>query len=157
VHHFTVGQRHGLGLSGREALYVLRLDAAGARVVVGPRASLGFGAARLEQMCWAEGAPPPEGQALRARVQVRHRHRPAWCTVVSANGGAAADVRFDLPEDAVSPGQAAVLYDGEQVLGGGLIASARPFEPAHVTAIGAAAAGEVGAAAAAALPASVRA
>jgi len=118
VHGFTIGQRHGLGVSAAEPLYVLAIDAAAARLTVGPRAALGFRAAHVEQVCWPDGHPP--AAPLRALVQVRHHHRGAPA-LVEPDGASAAHVRFDAPEEAVSPGQAAVFYVGDQVAGGGFL------------------------------------
>jgi len=121
VHRFTVGQRRGLGAGGGEARYVVGIDAARGQVLVGNEAALGSRGARLGGVCWtAETAPSGE---LRAEVQVRYRHEPAPATVVpSADGGAR--VLFDAPVRAVSPGQAAVFYRGEELLGGGWIEEA---------------------------------
>jgi tRNA-uridine 2-sulfurtransferase len=118
IHRFTVGQRKGLGVHGKVPLYVLRLEPADQRVVVGPREELGcqsFGAGRVN---WIAG-PPPQGP-IRATVRIRHRHQDALATV-TPEGPATASVRFDEPQLAVTPGQAAVFYDGARVLGGGWI------------------------------------
>jgi len=128
VHHFTVGQRHGLGIGdANRRLYVQRIDAARQRVVVGDVAGLDRREALVEQVCWISGAPPVG--AVRARVQVRHRHRGvlAWVEA-DGDGGARVRVRFEEPVRAVSPGQAAVFYDAERdesVLGGGWIGETR--------------------------------
>ncbi|WP_267389142.1 tRNA 2-thiouridine(34) synthase MnmA [Sphingomonas sp. GC_Shp_3] len=109
--HFTVGQRRGLEIGGTpEPLYVIRLDAASRQVVVGPRAALGVSAARLSGINWLGGdfAGP-----LTAKVRSLAKPVPAWLDGDS--------VRFDAPEYGVAPGQAAVLYAGERVLGGGWI------------------------------------
>ncbi|NNL67262.1 MAG: tRNA 2-thiouridine(34) synthase MnmA, partial [Myxococcales bacterium] len=118
IHHFTVGQRRGLGLASERRLYVKRIDAAANRVVVAGVESLGSAGARLERVAWIAGAPP--AGELRASVQVRYRHEGAAARIVP--GGAGAQVHFDAPVRAVAPGQAAVFYDGDEVLGGGWIA-----------------------------------
>ena len=87
-------------------------------MTVAPRASLGARGARLEDVSWIAGTPP--ASTLRARVRVRHRHAGADASIEAS--GAAATVRFDEPVVAVAPGQAAVFYAGERVLGGGWIA-----------------------------------
>jgi tRNA-uridine 2-sulfurtransferase len=123
VHHFTVGQRKGLGGGAAAARFVVGLDAAKGRVLVGSWAALGAGGARLSGVCWtAERAPSGE---LRAEVQVRYRHQPVLATIApDANGGAR--IAFDEPVRAVSPGQAAVFYQGDELLGGGWIEEALP-------------------------------
>jgi tRNA-specific 2-thiouridylase len=117
IHHFTVGQRRGLRLASDRKRYVKRLDPARNRVVVCDAEGLGSVGARLERVSWVAGAAPAE--PLRARVQVRYRHEGVAPT---RDGGAR--LRFDAPVRAVAPGQAAVFYDGEVVLGGGWIAEA---------------------------------
>ena len=118
VHHFTVGQRRGLGLATGTPMYVLRLDPADAQVVVGPKEELGRSNLTTSNVNWVEGSPPSEPQRLTARI--RHRHADAPATVV-ADGATAAEVAFDEPQLAVTPGQAVVFYDGEAVIGGGWI------------------------------------
>lgn len=123
VHRFTVGQRRGLGLSAGERYYVRALDARRNRVVVGPVEELGVRGAELEDVRWIAGAPPPH--ALRARVRIRYRHEGAEARVEAAPGGRARAL-FDEPVRAVAPGQAAVFYAGDEVLGGGSIAAPIP-------------------------------
>ena len=121
VHHFTVGQRRGLDVALGERVYVRALDPARNRVVVAPRARLAAQGARLRGTSWVAGAPPPA--PVRARVQVRYRHAGAAARIEPGADGAAT-VRFETPVEAVTPGQAAVFYDGERVLGGGWIEEA---------------------------------
>jgi tRNA-specific 2-thiouridylase len=118
VHRFTVGQRKGLGLSTGVPLYVLHLDADDARVVVGARGELGRDALTATSVNWISGERPREPRRVTARI--RHRHQDAPATV-SATGERTATVRFDAPQLAVTPGQAVVFYDGDDVLGGGWI------------------------------------
>ncbi|MCS5637606.1 MAG: tRNA 2-thiouridine(34) synthase MnmA [Myxococcota bacterium] len=126
VHRFTVGQRHGLGISSDRRLYVVRLDAAERRVVVGPVSELARSGAEVGSVSWLDGAPPV--QAVRARVQIRHRHKGAEATLYPLELDTVR-VEFDEPVNAVSPGQAAVFYEagacdddrGARVLGGGWI------------------------------------
>jgi len=121
IHHFTVGQRRGLALAVGERLFVTRIDAGANRIVVGGAEALLAPEAFLENVSWVAGAPPQT--AVDARVRIRYRHEGAPATVEpGANGGAR--VRFHAPVRAVSPGQAAVFYRGEEVLGGGWIARA---------------------------------
>ncbi|KQT33353.1 tRNA-specific 2-thiouridylase [Sphingomonas sp. Leaf412] len=113
--HFTVGQRRGLEIGGTpEPLYVVRLDAADRRVVVGPRAALAVGAARLERM---NALGPLDGDLT---AKVRSMAKPVPARMLGDR------LVFDTPEYGVAPGQAAVLYAGERVLGGGWIAETEP-------------------------------
>ncbi|HEU0100241.1 MAG TPA: tRNA 2-thiouridine(34) synthase MnmA [Allosphingosinicella sp.] len=109
--HFTVGQRRGLEIGGQaEPLYVIRLEPEALRVVVGPKAALAVRAARLAGINWlGEG----QGEGLAAKVRSMARPAPA------AFDGEI--LRFEAPEYGVAPGQAAVIYDGSRVLGGGWI------------------------------------
>jgi len=119
VHRFTVGQRHGLGISANRRLYVLRLDPREQKVVVGDVEDLDCGEASVEQVNWIAGEPPTG--PLRVRVQVRHRHQAVLAEVEAAPGHRAR-IRFEEPVRAVAPGQAAVFYDAEldeEVIGGG--------------------------------------
>ncbi len=119
IHHFTIGQRHGLGISSDRRLYVQRLDPRSQRVVVGEASDLDCGTARVGPVSWVAGAPP--SRPIRARVQVRHRHRPVAADVEPLPDQGAR-LHFDEPVRAVAPGQAAVFYDvehDEELLGGG--------------------------------------
>jgi tRNA-specific 2-thiouridylase len=118
VHQFTVGQRRGLRIARGAPQYVVGVDALTRRVTVGPRALLSRDRIRVEDARWPEGAPPAP---FRAAVQVRHRHRPVPARVHPRAGGA--DVELESPlETGAAPGQAAVFYDGDAVVGGGWIA-----------------------------------
>ena len=119
VHRFTVGQRKGLRLSSSEPLYVVAIEPDSRTVVVGDRAALDREECRVGEVNWVAGHAP--GGPVRAEVQIRHRHEPAPATVTPLDPGSVA-VRFDAPQRAVTPGQAAVFYDGDEVLGGGWIA-----------------------------------
>jgi tRNA-specific 2-thiouridylase len=118
VHRVTVGQRRGLRVAGSEPRYVLRVLPEQRAVVVGDAAALQLRA--LELADFRRLAPLGEQATLRASVQVRHRGRPVPATIEL--DGSMARVRFDEPVGAASPGQAAVVYDGARVLGGGWIA-----------------------------------
>ena len=118
AHHFTVGQRKGLGISAPEPLYVIATDPASQQVTVGSSAELlrsRLVAAQVNWVSWPGLAAP-----ARANVRIRHRHLPASATLYPA-GADRVDVHFDEPQRAVTPGQAAVFYDGDLVLGGGWI------------------------------------
>ena len=133
--HYTVGQRHGLGLAAAEPLYVLALDAARDAVIVGPRAALGAGGLVTGPVNWL-GAPPAPG--TRARVRIRYGHPGAAATLHPAADGTC-EVRFDAPQDAVTPGQLAVAGDeAGRVLGGAVIERALPAGPARAGAAAAA-------------------
>ncbi len=119
IHHFTVGQRRGLGLSAERPLYVAGLDAKRNRVVVGAAEDLHAKGARLERVSWVSGVVPD--RAVRATVRVRHRHVGASASIDPRSDGQAV-VSFDEPVRSVAPGQAAVFYSGDIVLGGGWIA-----------------------------------
>jgi tRNA-uridine 2-sulfurtransferase len=109
--HYTVGQRKGLELGGlAEPLYVIRLEPEAQRVVVGPRAALAVSAARLSEPSWLDAV---EGRPVMAKVRSLAKPVPARI--------AGEWLIFDTPEYGVSPGQAAVLYDGDRLLGGAWI------------------------------------
>lgn len=122
VHRYTVGQRKGLGIAAGERLYVVGVDAARETVTVGPRGALLAGGLRAVGCNWIAGAPPAPG--TRARVKIRYRHGGVDGEVVA--DGDRALIRFDAPQIAVAPGQAAVMYDGDRVIGGGWIERALP-------------------------------
>jgi tRNA-specific 2-thiouridylase len=113
-----VGQRKGLGIASQRRLFVVRMDPKRATVHLGPEDALRASGAELAAVSLADGVSLP----LRASVRIRYRHEGAAALIVSsANHGAR--VLFDRPERAVTPGQAAVFYDGVRVVGGGRIAS----------------------------------
>lgn len=122
--HFTVGQRKGLEIGGQpEPLYVIGLDAASREVRVGPKRMLGVESAELIET--NRIGELPEGVQLTAKV--RSLAKPVPITLEEPLGdGAATTIRFDSPEFGVAPGQAAVIYAGERVVGGGWIDSTRP-------------------------------
>jgi len=115
VHRFTVGQRRGLGGGAEEPRYVTAIDAESATVTVGGRGDLDRSAFLVQDARWTS-APRPGP----ARVRLRHRHAPVGCTLHPS--GATTRVELDAPAAGVTPGQAAVWYDGDRVLGGGWIA-----------------------------------
>ena len=119
IHRFTVGQRKGLGLSSPTAapMYVLALRPGDQHVVVGPKASLERIGLTASGVNWIVEEP---AGALRVAAQIRHHHQAAPAAVRSLGDGRA-EVVFDAPQLAISPGQAVVFYDGDAVVGGGWI------------------------------------
>jgi tRNA-specific 2-thiouridylase len=117
---YTVGQRRGLGVPSREPLYVVRIEASSNRVVLGPEGECRSGSAVAERASFVSGRPP--APVFRAKARIRYRHPGADATVDATPDGSRFSVRFDEPQRGVAPGQAIVLYDGDEVLGGGWIA-----------------------------------
>ena len=118
VHRFTIGQRKGLGLSTTEPLYVLEIKPGSAQVVVGSRDSLGRTQLTASKVNWVSGQAPSDWR--RVSAQIRHRHAAAPARVRRTDEGRA-ELEFDTPQTAITPGQAVVFYDGDEVLGGGWI------------------------------------
>ena len=122
IQYFTVGQRRGLGLSGGPPRFVIRLEPDTRRVVVGPEDNLYRDTLYAAPVSWASGdAPAPETPVT---VKIRYKFAEASATVTAVDGGAF--VRFNEPQRAITPGQAAVFYQGDTVLGGGPIAGYEP-------------------------------
>ena len=117
IHRFTVGQRKGLGLSTPAPMYVLELRPSTQQVVVGPKASLEHTTLTASGVNWIQDAPV---RPRTVTAQIRHRHRAATA-IVRAIGEARADVVFETPQIAITPGQAVVFYDDDIVVGGGWI------------------------------------
>jgi tRNA-uridine 2-sulfurtransferase len=114
VVHFTIGQRRGIEIGGQpEPLYVVRIDPEERKLVVGPRQALAVATARVEGVNWLA-----EDQ-IAVEAKVRSLARPVPATVIPAQAGIS--VRFATPEYGVAPGQSAVFYDGDRLLGGGTI------------------------------------
>jgi tRNA-uridine 2-sulfurtransferase len=118
VQHFTIGQRKGLGLSAGIPLYVVDIDAESAEVTVGPREALEQGTLTASRVNWISGDAPAAPIRADARIRYRHHEAPATITPV---GDDRVGVAFDLPQSAITPGQAVVFFDGDVVLGGGWI------------------------------------
>ncbi len=119
IHKFTVGQRKGLGLSTPKPMYVLKLIPAEQQVVVGMKEDLGGVTLDATGVNWIAGGAPDGRTRVTARI--RHRHQDAPATVEST-GDATAHLVFDEPQTAITPGQAVVFYQGDDVVGGGWIA-----------------------------------
>lgn len=126
VHHYTIGQRRGLGIAAAHPLYVIGLDAVRNRVIVGDRESATQPDCTVARVNWVSIAEPTA--PIRATVQLRYRSRPVPVTAIPLSGNRMKLV-FDEPQFSVTPGQAAVLYDGERLLGGGIIE--RPVATTH--------------------------
>lgn len=122
--HYTVGQRKGLGITAREPLHVIRLDATRNTIVVGPAAALECASFRLRDVTYTAGEVPPG--PFDAEVKIRYKAPPTRVRVTPLAAAHAA-IQLSEPQRAVTPGQAAVLYGGatgDEVLGGGLIETA---------------------------------
>ena len=118
VHRFTVGQRKGLGISSRTPLYVLKIDAGSSRVTVGPKAALERTSLTASGVNWIAVDAPPDWIPVAA--QIRHRHQAAAGRVRALEPGRA-ELVFETPQPAITPGQAVVFYDDDVVVGGGWI------------------------------------
>jgi tRNA-specific 2-thiouridylase len=118
IFNFTVGQRKGLGVSSPMPLYVLQIDPASHRVTVGADEELATRTLRARGLNWI--SIPALTVPMRVRIKIRHRHEPAWATLEPA-GADEVLATFDEPQRAVTPGQSAVFYDGDEVVGGGWI------------------------------------
>jgi tRNA-specific 2-thiouridylase len=136
---FTVGQRKGLKVSSPSPLYVLNIDPASHRVMVGADEELATRELRANRVNWI--SIPELTAPMRVKIKIRHRHEPAWAMIEPLSGadtkgglglaseaglhsaGSDAEVLaiFDEPQRAVTPGQSAVFYDGDEVVGGGWI------------------------------------
>ena len=125
IEHFTIGQRRGLGVAWREPLHVVRLDGALNRVVVAPREEATRGSCQVRAVNWVSIAPPERPLAVEVQVRYRTAPEPAWLVPLpegeGAGAGASARLEFAEPQFSITPGQAAVFYAGEVLLGGGLI------------------------------------
>ena len=118
IHRYTVGQRRGIGIANPRPLYVVQIDAARNRVVVGESPellSVEFIAAGVNWIAFDE----PQ-DVVRAEVRVRYRHTPAPALITPLGEGRAR-ITFDEPQRAIAPGQATVFYRGDEVVGGGWI------------------------------------
>jgi tRNA-specific 2-thiouridylase len=118
VHRFTVGQRKGLGVSGPVPLYVLRIDADTRQVTVGPRSALEQTTLTASMVNWIGRDAPTDWVHVTAQIRHRHRAAPGRVRALDANR---AELVFDAPQSAITPGQAVVFYDEDIVVGGGWI------------------------------------
>lgn len=133
--YYTVGQRKGLGIAasspGSEPLYVLRLDAARNALIVGPLAALGGTRAWTRAMHYCADAAPPAEMRATARIRYKAREGAGWFRPL-ADGGAIFD--FDEPQRDMTPGQGLVVYAGDEVIGGGVLARATSANAASMSA-----------------------
>jgi tRNA-specific 2-thiouridylase len=120
VHHFTIGQRRGLRVAAGEPLYVIATEPDSQRVIVGRGEDLRRAKLTAKDLNWISIAPI--NRPIRAQVKIRNKHLAADATVWPiGNDATRVEVHFDEPQRAITPGQAAVFYDGDLVLGGGWI------------------------------------
>lgn len=117
--HYTVGQRRGLGIALGHTVYVVGIDAAHDRVIIGDNDALFSDTAHLSEVNWIAGKPPEAPVRCTAKIRYRHKEQPAE---VRFTGETTAVLKFDEPQRAITAGQYAVFYDGDNVLGGGRIA-----------------------------------
>jgi tRNA-specific 2-thiouridylase len=120
IHSFTVGQRKGLGISSPNPLYVLAIHPDSHQVTVGPDAGLMTQELKANRLNWISIAGLADGEQIRVTAKIRHRHTPAAATL-TGTGGDLVYARFDEPQRAITPGQSAVFYQGDEVVGGGWI------------------------------------
>ncbi|MCE5334022.1 MAG: tRNA 2-thiouridine(34) synthase MnmA [Desulfobacteraceae bacterium] len=118
IFHYTVGQRRGLGIPSTEPYYVVRIEPEANAVRVGRAQDLFCETCTAREVNWV--SIPPPGEPIRCRVRIRNLHRPAPAEVFPVSPDTAT-IRFDEPQRAVTPGQGAVFYDDELLLGGGII------------------------------------
>jgi len=118
--HYTIGQRRGLGISSSEPLYVCALSPQSGTVVLGHASDLYGREAELSDFNWIGGTVPDSGFHCSAKIRYRQKEQPAFAVPVGADK---VRITFEEPQRAITPGQAAVLYDGDIVLGGGTILS----------------------------------
>ena len=118
IHRYTVGQRRGLGIANEKPLYVLQIERAKNQIIVGEEAELASIEFTAKGVNWVAFDEPSE--PVRADVKVRYRHEPAPATIHPLPDSRARVV-FDEPQRAITPGQATIFYNGEEVFGGGWI------------------------------------
>ena len=118
IEFYTIGQRKGLGISSPKPLYVIELDAARNRVIVGDESALDRDEFKVERCNWIPCDEPPEAIEVTAKIRYNHPGTPATVRPLP-NGGAA--VKLHVPQRAITPGQACVFYQDDLVVGGGWI------------------------------------
>ena len=119
LHAYTIGQRKGIGIPGPTPYYVIHLDKEQNRLVIGAKSELAATECRVTHINWIETVPPEKQITVQTRIRYRHREAESVLTLLDPQ---TATVRFSKAQYAITPGQAAVFYQGERVLGGGWIA-----------------------------------
>jgi tRNA-specific 2-thiouridylase len=119
IEFYTIGQRKGLGVSAPKPLYVLDLDVANNRVIVGDESQLERDEFTVERCNWISFETPPE--SIRALVKIRYNH-PGTMATISSQANGSARIKLDEPQRAITAGQASVFYQDDVVVGGGWIA-----------------------------------
>ena len=117
--HYTIGQRRGLGVPADRRLYVTRLDPEKNQVILSDEEDLFHTEVKIRDFHWITGEIPAGEIRCKAKIRYRHTEQPA--TLIPGPEGGTALLRFDEPQRAATPGQSAVIYDGDYVLGGGII------------------------------------
>ena len=117
LHHYTIGQRRGINIPASEPYYVIRIHAQRNRLVVGFKQDTFSDICHVKEVQWIH-EPPTQPIRVSTRIRYRHKATPSQLTPQDAH---AAHIRFDMPQSAITPGQAAVFYDKDEVLGGGWI------------------------------------
>ncbi len=119
LHAYTVGQRRGIGIPGPAPYYVIRLEREQNRLVIGSKSDLAATECMVSDINWIAAEPPDKAVSVKTRIRYRHQEAESILTPVGLH---TAKIRFSRAQYAVTPGQAAVFYQGERVLGGGWIA-----------------------------------
>ena len=117
LHRFTIGQRRGINIPAAEPYYVIHIDTTENRLVVGPKQAVYKDTCNVLDIQWIKGSPP-QNMHVDTRIRYRHQAVPSELTLLNNNQ---AQVHFETPQSAITPGQAAVFYIGDEVLGGGWI------------------------------------
>jgi tRNA-uridine 2-sulfurtransferase len=118
IHNYTIGQRKGIGIAAERPLYVIGIDAGKNQVIVGDRTDAQTPEFTVQRVNWVSIAAP--AAPIQADVQVRYRSQPVMATIIPL-ADARVKVVFDEPQFSITPGQAAVWYRGDLLLGGGII------------------------------------
>jgi tRNA-specific 2-thiouridylase len=121
IHHYTIGQRKGLGIAAAHPLYVVALDVGRNQVIVGDRDSVHYPECTVHRVNWLSIPPIAEPRSVTVQIRYRAAAVPATLIPQASDQGGRVKIVFDEPQFGVTPGQAAVWYDGDCVLGGGII------------------------------------